>query len=421
MKPQEQCRETVATAVEHRQPARLPVDFGGTPVTGIHVTVVAELRAYFGLEKKPVKAIEPGQMLGEIEDDLQRAMGIDVECVYPLSAKWGIRRERWKPYNFNGLEVLVPGDFNTTTDKNGDTLMYPQGDVTARVSSRMPKGGYFFDNVIHQDPIDDDKLDPADNLEEYGPISEDGLAYLAQEAKRARATGRWVSASFGGTALGDIALVPGPQLKHPKGIRDISEWYASTRARRDYIHKVFAGQVEIALQNLARIAEHVGDNVDSVMLCGTDFGTQSSSFCSVQTFDELWMPYYRQLTGWIHRNTNWRVFKHSCGAVAKFIPSFIECGFDILNPVQCSAAGMLPEALKEKFGDRITFWGGGVDTQQTLPFGTPDGVREEVLRRCEVFSRNGGFVFNTIHNVQACTPLANVIAMIRAVAEFDGR
>jgi uroporphyrinogen-III decarboxylase len=137
----------------------------------------------------------------------------------------------------------------------------------------------------------------------------------------------------------------------------------------------------------------------------------------VTTFRELWLPYYRRVNDWIHSHTKWRTFKHSCGAVSKFIPHFIEAGFDILNPVQCSAAGMDPQELKRTYGDRLVFWGGGVDTQATLPFGTPQQVREEVLRRCEVFAPGGGFVFNTVHNIQACTPVENIVAMIDAVRE----
>jgi hypothetical protein len=107
------------------------------------------------------------------------------------------------------------------------------------------------------------------------------------------------------------------------------------------------------------------------------------------------------MNDWIHAHTTWKTFKHSCGAVEEFIPHFLDSGFDILNPVQCSARGMAEELLKEKHGGRITFWGGGVNTQKTLPFGTPEEVRAEVTRRCEVFSPGGGFVFNTIHNIQA--------------------
>ena len=121
-------------------------------------------------------------------------------------------------------------------------------------------------------------------------------------------------------------------------------------------------------------------------VCGTDFGTQTSAFCSVATFRELWFPYYKRVNDWVHANTAWKCFKHSCGSVERFFESFIEAGFDIINPVQCSAAGMDPAELKRKYGSRLVFWGGGVDTQKTLPFGTPQEVREEVLRRCEIFA-----------------------------------
>ena len=131
------------------------------------------------------------------------------------------------------------------------------------------------------------------------------------------------------------------------------------------------------------------------------------------------MPYYKRINNWIHENTEWKTFKHSCGAIESFIPLFIESGIDILNPVQCSAVGMDPRTLKEKYGRDIVFWGGGIDTQKLLPFGTPEEVREQVLERCEIFGKDGGFVFNSIHNVQANTPTENIVAMLKAVKEFS--
>ncbi len=413
--------DLLLSALQHSQPSRVPVDFGGTFVTGIHVSCVAGLRRHYGLADGPVRVIDPGQMLGEIAEDLQSMIGIDTEAVRTRMTRFGFPAVDWKPWRMDdGLEVLVPGRFNVTRDESGATLMHPGGDVTNPPSAVMPCGGYFFDSLIRQDPIDDDRLDPRDNLEEFQPVSDLDLDHIEVSARAAATTGRIVVASFGGTALGDVVAVPGVSLAHPKGIRDITEWYVSTRSRRDYIHKVFEGQCEIALANLERIAARIGPLVDVVNVCGTDFGTQKSSFCSVATFRELWFPYYKRINGWIHRNTKWKTFKHSCGAVAKFLPSMIECGFDILNPVQCSAAGMDPEVLKETYGRDLVFWGGGVDTQQVLPFGTPVEVREQVLRRCEVFSRGGGFVFCSIHNVQAGTPIRNIVAMIDAVREFNG-
>ena len=414
-------RQRVLAALAHREPDRVPIDCGSTGVTGIHVSCVAALRDHFGLEKRPVKVHEPYQMLGLVEEDLQQALGADVQGVFGRKTMFGFPIGNWKPWRFNGLDVLVPGRFEVDEDPSGDTVIYPEGDRAAPPSGRMPKGFHFFDAIVRQEPLDDETLRLEDNLEEFEPLGDGDLDEIAADAAAARATGRAVIASVGGTALGDIALVPAPFLKHPKGIRDITEWYMSLNSRRDFVHRLYARQTEIALGNLERVHRRIGDAVDVVFLCGTDFGTQTSSFCSVATFRELWLPYYKQLCDWIHAHTSWKVFKHSCGSVERFFESFLDAGFDIANPVQCSARGMEPEHLKAKYGDRLVFWGGGVDTQKTLPFGTPAEVREQVLRRCEVFAPGGGFVFNAIHNIQAGTPVANIAAMFDAVGEFNGR
>jgi len=414
-------KQALLSALNHRAGGRVPVDFGSTAVTGMHVSCVAALRDFYGLEKRPVKVHEPYQMLGLIEEDLQKVLGLDTEGIFPLNTMFGFPAAGWKEWRmYDGLEVLVPGKFITTVDQNGDTLIYPEGDVSVPPSGRMPEGGYFFDSIIRQEPIEEEKLDPQDNLEEFGPVSEKELAHFQAEARRAAATGRAVIASFGGTAFGDIALVPGPFMKHPKGIRDVTEWYISTLTRQDYIHAVFDRQCELALANLEKIHTAVGSLVDVVFICGTDFGTQNSLFCSPETFRELYMPYYQRINSWIHENTGWKTFKHSCGAVEQLMIRFIEAGFDIINPVQCSASGMEPEKLKARYGENLVFWGGGVDTQDVLPFGTPEKVREQVLRRCEIFGRNGGFVFNSVHNIQAGTPVENIVSMIEAVKEFNG-
>lgn len=413
-------RDRLRTALSHREPDRIPVDFGGTSVTGIHVTCVAALRDYYGLPRRPVMLREPFQMLGLVEDDLRAAMGLDVVGVFPRNVKSGVPAADWKEWNFRGLDLLIPGNLNPRIEPNGDVLLFPQGDQTAPPSARMPVGSAFFDVIVRQPEIDDEKLDPEQNLEEFGPVSEADLDYFEQAARDAVATGCGVAAAFGGTGLGDVANVPGPSLKHPQGIRDVAEWYMSTRTRRPYIHRVFERQCEIAIANLERIHKRIGDSVDCFYLCGTDFGTQTSAFCSVATFRELWFPYYKVVNDWVHRHTAWKCFKHSCGSVERFFESFIEAGFEIVNPVQCSAAGMDPAELKRKYGSRLVFWGGGVDTQRTLPFGTPQQVREEVLRRCEIFAPEGGFVFNAIHNLQAGTPVENMVAMMDAVHEFNG-
>lgn len=415
-------RQRVEIALNHQQPDCTPLDLGGSAVTGMHVSSVYLLRQALQLDPPgtPVKVIEPYQMLGEITEDLRKILGIDIVSLPGPRTLFGFSNENWKPWTtFDGTPVLVPGAFNTELEPNGELLMYPEGDRSAPPSGRMPTGGYFFDSIIRQPAIEENKLDPQDNLEEFGPITDNDLAYFKNEAERLyHNTDQAILASFGGTAFGDIALVPAPWLKNPRGIRDIEEWYISTVSRRAYVWKIFEKQCEIGLANLERLSQAVGDKVTAVFVTGTDFGTQNGPFISKKAYRNLFMPFHIEVNRWIHQNTTWKSFIHSCGSIAALLPDFIEAGFDILNPVQTSAAGMDPRDLKDKFGRQITFWGGGIDTQQVLPFGTPEQVRNQVRERIEIFGKDGGFVFTAIHNVQARSPVENLIALYQAVNEF---
>jgi len=411
-------REKLVASLDHRS-GPVPVDFGSNPVTGMHCTVVEALRKHYGLEERRVTVIDPYQMLGQFDADLQEVIGIDVTGVFPRNTMFGFPNENWKEWRTPWRQVvLVPEGF-VIRDDGGDTLIFPEGDDSAPPSGRMPEGGYFFDALIRQPRIDEDALDPSDNTEEFVAVSDADLDFYEQACRSAESTGRGTVINIGGMAIGDISMVPGVGLKHPRGIRDITEWYISTVMRQDYLHGVFRIQTEVAIENLKRVFARVGNIPDVIFVCGTDFGTQNSQFCSVDTYRELYHPYYAQINGWIHDNTTWKTFKHSCGAVEPFMPEFIASGFDIVNPVQLSAAGMDAKQLKANYGDRLTFWGGVTDTQKTLPFGTPEEVRSEVQQRLEILSTNGGYVFNAIHNVQAATPVANVVAMIEAVKAFN--
>ncbi len=412
-------RERVLRVLEHKEVDRVGVDLGGTPFSGAQVSVVAKLREAIGLDKagEPVKVIEPYQMLGEVGADLREALGIDVVNLPGPKNFFGFANADWKQWRtFDGTNVLVAGRFNTEPDADGAILQYPEGDKSVPASAKMPKGGFYFDAIIRQEPIDEAKLNPADNLEEFGPVSDEDLRIYEQRADDLyNNTDLAITAGFSGTAFGDIALVPAPFLRHPKGIRDIEEWYISTVTRREYIKDVFAGQAEIAIENLERIYQAVGNKVHVVYLDGTDLAAQNTLFCSPEGYRELYLPFSKKLNDWIHANTKWKTMKHCCGGCEPLIEGFIEAGFDILNPVQTSAKGMDPQLLSEKYGDRIVFWGGGVDTQWRLPFGTADEVREQVAERVKVFGRRSGFVFAAIHNIQCNTPVENVVAMFEAL------
>ena len=417
-------RERIVAALNHQETDRVPLDLGATAVTGIHASTLSRLRLALGLDKPGSRVMvnEPYQMLGEVTDDLREALGIDTVALGAPTNMFGFPNDDWKPWELSdGTPVLVPGLFNTKPEKNGDLLQYPEGDRKAPPSGRMPAGGFYHDAIIRQDPIDDAHLDPNDNTEEFVHLTHELAKHFEEEADRlATLTPYAVVAAYPGTGLGDIALVPATWMKHPRGIRDIQEWYMSTVARRDYVYEVFERQCEIALQNLARLAPLVGDSVQVLFVTGTDFGTQRGPFLSVETYRDLYKPFHGIINTWVHHNTNWKTFIHTCGGVVPLLEDFIEAGFDILNPVQVSAEGMDPTTLKRDYGDRLTLWGGGVDTQKTLPFGTPEEVKREVRERLEVFAPGGGFVFNPIHNIQPNTPVENVVAMFEAVREFGG-
>ena len=271
-------RERVSLALQHKEADRVPLDLGASGVTGMHVDTVYGLRQALGLDNPgtPVKVIESYQMLGEIGPDLMDLLGVDVIGLGTPATLFGFRNEGWKPWTtFAGTPALVPGGFNTEPEPNGDILMYPEGDKSAPASGRLPKGGFYFDSIIRQPPIHEGSLNVEDNLQEFGPISDEDLQYLQHEAERLyTGTDKALLGIFGGTGFGDIVLVTAPWLKNPRGIRDVEEWYISTATRRDYVHKIFERQCEIGIENLERIHEVVGNKVAAVLVTGNDFGSR---------------------------------------------------------------------------------------------------------------------------------------------------
>lgn len=416
-------REQFLKTVNHQQPDRVVLDFGATVVTGIHIQTISKMRRHFGLQRKPIRVIEPYQMLGEVGWELIDSIGIDVIGAWGKNNRFGFHNhapyKEWKtPW---GQRVMVPLNFNTTKDKNGDLLMYPEGDISIPPCAKMPKANYFFDAINRQEPIVEQELEGTNNPEDFGLVSNEDLEHWRIEVDKAYFSGKAVIASFGDTTLDGTPHIPGMDLKAPKGVRDVAEWYASTASRPDNIKDIFERQVEIATENLKRIFAVVGNKINALLICGADSGSQEFSFCTLAQFDEIWLPYYKKLNDWIHENTQWKTFKHSCGNEVGFMDSFIRAGFDIINPAQINAEGMTPEKLKQRFGRDLIFWGGGIDTQKILPFGKPEEVREQVLKNCDILSKDGGFIFNTVNNIPANVPVENIVAMLEAIKEFNGK
>ena len=413
-------------ALAHRQPDRCPIDLGSCGQTGMNVSTVYRLREALGLDRHRIKVTEPFQMLGEIEDDLLKAVHSDVIGLWNRGNMMGFSQEKWKPFDLDdGTPALIGSGLEYDMNEKGDRLVYAMGDRNAGYAFVMPKGGSFFDNLDHFDKafdwdLDEDELTPEEDFsDDFKVVTDEDARYWERESKALyEGTDYAVMGVLGGGGLGDAAWIPGPTVKHPRGIRTIPDWLMAQVMYPDYVRRVFAMQTEVMLKNLEIYREAVGERIQVIWVSGIDFATQNGLFFSRDIFRSIYMPFYKKINDWIHENTGWKIFYHSCGCINDLLDDFVEIGVDCLNPVQFSAMenrGMTPKKLKQQYGDRLVFWGGGVDTQKVLPFGTPEEVRAQVRERVGILGEGGGYVFNPIHNVVKDVPAENLIAMYETV------
>ena len=410
-------RERLIATLNHQQPDRTVIDLGGTSQTGINASTLYRFRKALGLPEKPIKITEPGQLLGEVDYDVINAVGADVIGLLNPVNFFGYKNENWKPWQMDdGTPVLMGGGFEYDEDEKGTKYVYPQGDRSAEYSCMIPKGGSFFDSVPREKfdfDLDEEDLTPLEDFkEDFSVVDDETAKYWEQKSYELyNNTDLGVVGMLGGGALGDAAVIPGPAVKHPRGIRRVDDWLMAHAMYPDYIKAVFRYQTDVMLKNLEIYKQAVGERIQVVWISGTDFGNQRGPMISLSTFRELYKPFYKEICDWVHQNTGWKTFFHTCGAIYDFLDDFAEMGLDCLNPLQLSANGMDPVQIKENYGDKFTFWGGGVDTQHVLPFGTPDEVRAQVRERIDILGKGGGYVFNTIHNIVAGVPAENLMAM----------
>lgn len=414
-------RERLIKALNHQHTDRPPIDLGATGQTGINASTLYRLRKAIGLEEKPIRIIEPGQMLGEVEEDVLKAFQVDVVGIWNRTNFYGYKNEDWKPWQMDdGTPVLMGGGFEYDEDAKGTKWVYPQGDRTAQYCAIMPKGGSFFDAAPRDAfdmELDEDELTPLEDFKnDFNVASDEDARYWEKRSiELFENTEYGVVGLLGGAGLGDAAMVPGPFVKHPKGVRRVDDWLLAHMLYPEYIREVFRYQTDIMLKNLEIYKQAVGDRIQVVWISGTDFGCQRNLILGKDIFRDLYKPFYKEINDWVHKNTNWKTFYHTCGAVYDLLDDFAEMGLDCLNPLQLSADGMDAKKIKEKYGDKFIFWGGGVDTQRTLPFGTPEEVRSQVRERVDILGKDGGFVFNTIHNIVANVPPENILAMYNEI------
>ncbi len=416
-------RERVLAAINHEIPDKVPVDLGSTVVSGISATAYYHLRRALGLPEQPVKILEMLQFVARVDDDVREALGVDTAPLpYPVDSN-GLRYQNLIPFTTpNGIPSLVSGGTQWDTLEDGSVVMYAAGDRNYPPSTRMLSDGMFFDNIAERLPdFDEDNLTPREDYkDDFNVIPEEIAAELERESRRLYDETQYaVVGQFPGALLGDAGTVPNSSLRQPKGIRKLEDYLMAHILYPEYLEEIYAMQTEIVMKNLEIYKQAVGERIQVVLMSTADYGNQNGEMLPPEIFRSMYKPLYKKMNDWVHANTGWKTMFHTCGSVVNLLDDYVEMGVDILNPVQTSARGMDANMLKEKYGEKMTLWGGGIDTQGTLPFGSPAEVREEAYGRMKLFSRGGGYVFNGIHNIVGKTPIENVIALYDAAKAFN--
>ena len=391
-------RERMLAAINHQEPDRVPLDLGGTRVTGIAVRAYARLQERLGLAEYPPRVMDVWQMLAWVEQPLIDALGIDVLPVPRLVQDFGVRMDHWFPWHLpeDGTPVQMPGGFAPVEEEDGSLGLYLGGQMVAK---KVPSSPYFDRMLDLQMSYD---LPPLASLR-LPLLSEEELNWRRHWAETLRA-------ETDKALLGDFGFNLGRWGSY-------AEWFYGIAADPEYARAWYDLKIEKLLANIELYAQAVGDKIDVIWLM-EDFGTQQGMMISPKMFKQMIAPCYKRLFDWIHEHTPWKIFFHSCGGIYPIIGTLIECGVDILNPVQTTAAGMEAAKLKAEFGDRLTFWGGGIDTQGTLPFGTDEEIRAQVQERIRTLAPGGGFVFATVHNIQDDIPAAKILTMLHAAQAY---
>lgn len=377
-------KQRVIEALHHREPDRIPLDFGSTGITGISRRALARYMDLIGMPHGDIDIYEVTQQLGVVPENLLKRLGADFRGLDPRPGS------HWK------LDISRQGDSEVFYDQWG-------------IGWRKPIDSDLYFDMFHA-PLA--RAESTADIERHNWPDPDDPARYAHLESEARILETTTDAAI---VLGRMA--PGT-LELAAWTRGMENFYMDLAADPDFACALLDKINEIKMRYWEHAISKVADKI-AVITEADDMASQHSLIISPDIYRRLIKPRHKRLFDHIHKLApNAFIFFHSCGAIYELIPDLIEVGVDILNPVQVSAAGMDPRRLKKEFGSELTFWGGGVDTQWTLPYGTPLEVRDEVIRRIDELAPGGGFVFNTVHNIQADVPPENLAAMFDALREY---
>ncbi len=378
--------ERVNLALNHTEPDHVPFDLGSTANTGIHIDAYKNLLLHLGIEKEEFPILNFVQQTALIHEDVLKRLKVDIRGLISKAPK------NWK------LKLLTEGEYKYFVDEFG-------------IKWRMPiKNGYYYDpldsplseGIINKERIDNYNWPKANDVSRI-----EGLEKQAKE---------WMSDVHTAILMEEFGA---EIFDAPFWLRGTENFYLDLAANPQIACYLMDKMVELQMEYWKMIIEKLGEYISIVRL-GDDLGAQNTTRISPEMYRKYVKPRQKKLFSFIKRESKKRIyiFLHSCGSIYEIIPDFIEIGVDILNPVQVSAANMDSKKLKREFGDFLTFWGGGVDTQYILASGTPQQVRDDVKKRLDDFAPGGGFIFNPVHNIQFDVPPENFVAMWETWLEY---
>ncbi|MBQ4061895.1 MAG: hypothetical protein IJD14_03470, partial [Christensenellaceae bacterium] len=388
-------RERVVKAINHIEPDRVPVDIGGSFVTGIHMDEYCEIVKNLGLSLLPPRLMDQFLMVVEADIPVLKWLGSDVVGIENLYHNFGIANKDWHTWTTNrGNTVLIPGGMQPFKDKDGYTYIR---DAKGEVCARMAPSGDYMDKTVDMTMSEEFVLADPDKWRKSLPLMTDEELRLYE--KRASFFYNYTDYAVNGSFCSMNLWTFSPLAGH-----NFTDWVCLVSLEPEYVESILHATVDWMLENLKMYLEATGKYLETIVISTADFGSQKCELINPDSFHDLYIPAYKRLNDYVHNTVRAKTFFHSCGSVRNIIPYMIEAGVDILNPVQTTAGGMDAKELKTEFGDKIVFWGGGADSQNTLPNGTPEDVRREVKERLDIFKPGGGYVFTQVHNLQCDVP-----------------
>jgi uroporphyrinogen decarboxylase len=376
-------RERMLAALNHQVPDRVPIDLGGNQ-TGIHKKAYQALTRHLGLDER-VTIMDAVQQLAQPSEAVLERFHVDTRYIAAGAAS-----------GFKG---------DIVTERRGDRLWHDLTDEFG-VTWSMPDDQPYYMDISHH-PLANATID--DILDYPFPKGDDpgrfvGLRQRALDLRR-------------NTPYAVVSGISGVVYEICWYLRGLEQWFMDMLSQPEFCERLLDQTLRFWLDWFRVFLDEVGDVVDVIMI-GDDLAGQKGPLFRPELYRRIVQPRHRQLVQYIRSRTKAKIWYHTCGSCATYIPDLLENGIDILNPVQISASDMDPATLKARFGNRLTFWGGAVDAQHILPTASPATIREHVRRNLAVWKPGGGYVFNNVHNIQAGVPPENVVALYDAAYEF---